>query len=248
MQLDYFAIFLIGFLNSFGHCIGMCGGFVVAYSLKINPTGKNRSIVYWPAVYPHLLFNIGRVITYTFMGFCFGLIGETFGIILSIRNFQGGVEILAGLVIILMGLELGNWIPFDSTRYVPGITVIKNLINGMIRRVKRQNILFLGLALGFIPCGLVYAAGAKAAATQSVWGGMLTMFVFGLGTMPAMILVGMSSNLISTRFRQQLFRFATILVILMGILSVYRGVRAIINPTLQRHNHASVACVITDQV
>jgi sulfite exporter TauE/SafE len=96
----------------------------------------------------------------------------------------------------------------------------------MFNRVNRKNIFILGMILGFIPCGLVYAAGAKAATTQSILGGMITMLVFGLGTFPAMVITGLTVNLISNKLRMQLYRIAAIMVILLGILAILRGIDA----------------------
>ncbi|MFQ5583921.1 MAG: sulfite exporter TauE/SafE family protein, partial [Calditrichia bacterium] len=97
----------------------------------------------------------------------------------------------------------------------------------------------LWLVLGFIPCGLVYAAGAKAATTGNATAGLLTMVAFGLGTLPAMMLIGLGANVVSVQFRQRLFKVATVLVILLGIFSVYRGIKAISGNQMMHHqNHA----------
>jgi sulfite exporter TauE/SafE len=239
MLIDYPAIFLIGFLGSFGHCIGMCGGFVMAYSIKINaknPASENQPIT------PHLMYNIGRILTYTFLGLLFGFVGETVGIRLGINNFQGALQIVAGLIMIWMGLDFGGWIPPLSGNYFPGYSHFKKLASSLLSRVNRRNVFALGLVLGFIPCGLVYAAGAKAAATENVLGGMLTMFIFGLGTIPGMFLVGIGANLVTVKFRHYLFRLATVLVILLGIYTVYKGGRAIVNPVFHHHQMVEVHC------
>lgn len=251
MQADYLAIFIIGFLSSFGHCIGMCGGFVMAYTMKLNMAPGNLSpsqpIGFWQSFYPHLLYNSGRIITYAFLGLLFGLAGETMKIMLGIKNFQVGIEVFAGLFMIILGLEFGGWIPFNASKYVPGYLFFKNTISRMIGKVNRKNVFALGLALGFIPCGLVYAAGAKAATTGSAIAGLLTMVAFGLGTLPAMLLIGLGASTVSVRFRQKLFRAATILVILLGIFSVYRGVKAFTrNQMIHHHAHVNVSTAINE--
>lgn len=237
MSIDYPAVFLIGFLGSFGHCIGMCGGFVMAYSIKINQNQPASKAFF---ISPHLLYNIGRVITYTFLGLLFGLVGETLGVRLGLISFQGTLQIIAGLLMIWMGLDFGGWIPPLSASYFPGYTRFKQLIGSFLRKVNRKNVLGLGLILGFIPCGLVYAAGAKAAAAESALGGMLTMLVFGIGTIPGMLMMGIGANFVTVKFRQRLFRLATILVILLGAFTIYKGVRALTNPIM--HHTADIQC------
>lgn len=126
----------------------------------------------------------------------------------------------------LMGFDLAGWIPVSKPDSFPGISGFKRLVHSLFNRVNRKNIFVLGLVLGFIPCGLVYVAGAKAAATQSIFGGMITMFVFGLGTFPAMVITGLTVNLISVKLRHRLYRLAAIMVIILGVLTILRGIDA----------------------
>ncbi len=227
MLIDYPAIFLIGFLGGFGHCIGMCGGFVMAYSIKLN---SGRPSPAKALIAPHLLYNIGRISTYTLLGLLFGLAGEILGIRLGIINYQGALQVIAGLLMVWMGLDFGGWIPPLSANYFPGYNRFKQLAGSLLNRVNRKNVFVLGVILGFIPCGLVYAAGAKAAAAGTVLGGMLTMLIFGLGTIPAMVLAGVGASFLTAKFRQRLFRIATVLVILMGAMTVYRGIHHLTHP------------------
>jgi sulfite exporter TauE/SafE len=224
MQLELLTLFIIGFLGGFSHCIGMCGGIVLTYTLKIQENDPPVKATKWQMMKPHLLYNFGRIITYTFLGEIFGLIGGTLGIIFAIRDFQGGLQLFAGLIMLLMGIELAGLIPNMSPDTFPGLNKFKSLVTSMFNKVNRKNIFGLGLVLGFLPCGLVYAAGAKAAATQSFFGGMLTMLAFGLGTFPAMFLSGMTAHLISSRLRRRLYRIAAYLVIILAIFTILRGI------------------------
>jgi sulfite exporter TauE/SafE len=224
MHLELLTLFLIGFLGGFSHCIGMCGGIVLTYTLKIQENDTLVKPSKWQLIKPHFLYNMGRIITYTFLGEIFGLLGGTLGIIFAIRDFQGGLQLLAGILMLLMGIELAGLIPSLSPNTFPGINTFKRLVTSLFNRVNRKNIFGLGLILGFLPCGLVYAAGAKAAATQSFVGGMLTMLVFGLGTFPAMFLSGMTAHLISNKLRHRLYKIAALLVILLAIFTILRGI------------------------
>jgi uncharacterized protein len=227
MIVDLIAVFLIGFLGGFSHCIGMCGGFVFTYSMKISEKESGVKPSKWKMLLPHLLYNSGRVLTYTFLGEIFGFLGGTIGFVMSVRNFQGGLQLFAGVFMLILGLEVGGLLPTKSKDYFPGINAFKKLVGNLFNRVNRRNIFGLGLVLGFIPCGLVYVAGAMAAATESILGGMLTMLFFGLGTFPAMILVGLASDFLSQKFRSKLYQVSAFLIIIMGILAVLRGIDAL---------------------
>jgi sulfite exporter TauE/SafE len=226
MGLDLIAIFVVGFLGGFGHCIGMCGGIVLTYTLKVDQNDPPIRKTKWEALKPQLLYNTGRILTYVFLGQIFGLIGSTIGIVFAIRDFQGFLQIIAGIIMVLMGIELAGFIPSWSPDTFPGVKKYKKLISNLFNQVNRSNIIVLGLVLGFLPCGLVYAAGAKAAATQSIFGGMITMLFFGLGTFPAMLLTGLTVHLVSNKLRRKLYRLAAIMVIILGILALMRGIEA----------------------
>jgi sulfite exporter TauE/SafE len=229
MEIEYVSLFLIGLTGGFGHCIGMCSGFVFTYTLKISEQESHTKRNRWRLLTPHLLYNSGRVLTYTFLGELFALLGSTLGFMLAMKDFQGILEITAGLFMIIIGLEYSGLLPVSDRIFFPGLNVFKKAVQNMLNRVNRRNVFAVGLVLGFIPCGLVYAAGAKAAATQSLVGGMLTMLVFGLGTFPAMILMGLASHLISGKLRHRLMRVAAILVILLAIMTILRGIKAILH-------------------
>ncbi|HQU74904.1 MAG TPA: sulfite exporter TauE/SafE family protein, partial [Calditrichia bacterium] len=106
----------------------------------------------------------------------------------------------------------------------------KQVASRAFRKVTENNIFGLGVVLGFIPCGLVYAAGAKAATSGGAISGMLTMLAFGLGTVPALLMVGLGAQSVSAKFRYQVFRFATLLVIALGIMTTYRGATQLMAP------------------
>ncbi|MEJ2054508.1 MAG: sulfite exporter TauE/SafE family protein [Calditrichaceae bacterium] len=227
MNIDFLTLFLIGFFGGFSHCIGMCGGFVVTYSVKISENEPVSQLTLLQKISPHILYNFGRLLTYTILGEIFGLIGGTLGVIMAIQNFQGGLQLFAGIVMVILGLDLTGIIPKLAPDSFPGVNMFKKLASSLFDRVNRKNIFITGMVLGLIPCGLVYAVGAKAAATQSVIGGFLTMLIFGLGTFPAMLLTGITVNLFSQKLRGQLYRIAALMVILLGILTVLRGVDAL---------------------
>ncbi len=227
MTVDFIAVFVIGFFGGFSHCVGMCGGFVFTYSVKITEKESSLQSPRWKMVLPHLMYNSGRLLTYTFLGEIFGFLGGSIGFIMSVRNFQGGLQLFAGIFMLILGFELAGFLPVTSKDYFPGLNTFKKLVNNLFNRVNRRNVFGLGLVLGLVPCGLVYAAGAMAAATESIVGGMLTMLVFGLGTFPAMVLIGLASNLISQKLRSRLYKISSMLIMIMGIFAILRGLDAL---------------------
>ena len=132
--------------------------------------------------------------------------------------------IFAGVVMIMMGLDLSGLIPSLPRDTFFGVNKFTNMVHSFLNRVNPHNVFGLGIILGFLPCGMLYAVFAKAAATQSIWGGGMTMLAFGLGTFPAMVLTGVTAHLISSRLRKTLYRFAAVLVIVLGIFTTYKGV------------------------
>lgn len=225
--MDLIGVFLMGLAGGFSHCVGMCGGFVLTYSLKVNENDFIEHPTFWQRLSPHLLYGSGRILSYMLIGNILGLVGNAVSAVFAIRHFQGGLSVIAGLVMIFMGLDLAGMIPNLAPNSFPGFNPFKGLVTALFNKVKRNNILGLGFVLGFIPCGLVYTAGAKAVASGSLAGGMLTMLVFGLATMPAMVITGMVSGRIPVRLRSRLYKLAALLAAGLGVLTLLRGVDAL---------------------
>jgi sulfite exporter TauE/SafE len=227
MLSDYITIFFIGLLGGFSHCLGMCGGLVMTYSINLRGSDPASSTPRWPRWRIHLLYNSGRIFTYMILGEIFGLLGSTLGLILAIKNIQGALEVFAGVVMLIMGLNFSGIWPAWSADFFPGINTFKKLIARLFNVLRPGNMFILGMILGLIPCGLVYAAGAKAVATQSPLAGMMTMLFFGLGTFPALFILGISTEFITVRLRQQLYRLAAGLLIILAVLTLLRGIDAL---------------------
>ncbi len=228
MIAEYISILFLGLLGGFSHCLGMCSGFVLAYSANLHNPDSTALAGKWLRWRAHLLYNSGRIFTYMILGEIFGLVGSTLGLILAIKNLQGALELLAGIIMLIMGLTFaGLWPGWSSTDFFPGVSIFKKIISSLYKNLRPKNMFILGMILGFIPCGLVYAAGAKAVATQSPLGGMITMLIFGLGTVPALLSLGISTELISIRWRQRIYHLAAVLLIVFAVLTILRGIDAL---------------------
>lgn len=221
----YLVFFTTGLTVGFGHCIGMCGPIVVSLSLHL----KERN----PLV-PHLFYNGGRIGTYALLGGFMGITGSFTGVVSNIAGLQKGVMIFAGLVIILMGLAMTGWIPLGHLfgNYSP-----KGFISKVFQKLSTSKsplfYLPLGFVLGLLPCGPVYTALIAAARAgmdapnpwQGFLAGMGLMFAFGLGTIPALLIVARLAGLGWLKSRQVVFRIGAFLVVLMGIYFVIKGIR-----------------------
>jgi copper chaperone CopZ len=147
-NLGYGLIFLIGLLVGF-HCIGMCGGLVVAYTAKYIKDGKRQSVPL-----PHLQYNIGRLISYTAIGGALGGIGSFFGIN---PIFNGVVIIMAGVFMILMGLSfIKQWQLLEKIKIRTPQFIAKCLFNKK-NKEKSKGPFVIGLLNGFMPCGPLQA-------------------------------------------------------------------------------------------
>ena len=224
--VNILTIISIAFLGSFGHCIGMCGGIVVAYStIKIDPKSSkvSQSIA-------HLLYSFGRVLTYTVLGAMFGALG---GVVLFSNNANGGLLIFAGIVMILAGLSLMGKIKFLTLieHSFSSSPLYKNAFKAVLNSKSNLSFFILGMLNGLLPCGFVYFFAITAASTADPFYGALVMFIFGVSTIPAMFGVGFLSSLASaTSFRNMMMSLSSVAVILYGAFTIYNGYEYISNP------------------
>ena len=230
MFLDLFAPFVVGLVGSL-HCLGMCGPLILAYSLHLQHPQERLSTdsskVHIGTAH-HLLFHAGRLLTYGFLGALAASLFYVANLALFFKEFRGGFTMLGGVLMILFGLVIlkvvclpafATWV--DDAKGVVGIGWFASFFHSK-RLVSK---VALGLATGFLPCGLSWAMIAKAAATQQVPLGFLTMIAFGLGTVPILLMAGVSASFFSLRMRLLGERFSGLAVILMGLILVYKGGR-----------------------
>ncbi|MDH5464882.1 MAG: sulfite exporter TauE/SafE family protein [Thiovulaceae bacterium] len=222
------AIFIAAFLGSIGHCIGMCGGFVLAYtSAKV---GEDWSKTHQSSA--HFFYNIGRVTAYILLGALFGWIGSAFVISLGV---WGSVNIAIGILMILLGLSLMGKIKL-LTRIEASVSengLYKKLYRNLIHSKSFFSFYALGVLNGFIPCGLVYIFATFALASGSVISGMLVMAVFGVATIPALFGFGFFASLVQkTRFRKVALTAAAVLIVAFGLFTTLKGTMMVVKPEM----------------
>jgi len=224
--VNILTIISIAFLGSFGHCIGMCGGIVVAYStIKIDPKSSKVS-----QSVAHLLYSFGRVFTYTILGAMFGFLG---GVVLFSNTANGVLLIVAGVAMILAGLSLMGKIKFLTLieHSFSSSSLYKNTFRSILHSKSNVSFFLLGMLNGLLPCGFVYFFAITAASTADPLYGALVMAIFGLSTIPAMFGVGFLASLASaTSFRNMMMSLSSVAVILYGSFTIYNGYDYLTNP------------------
>ncbi|AWL11957.1 hypothetical protein HMF8227_01482 [Saliniradius amylolyticus] len=181
-EISLLSALLIGLAGGI-HCIGMCGGVVGALSYAI-PRGRSH----WPYV---LGYNVGRIASYTLAGTLAGALGSTAGAHLPLGPYI--LNTISGLLLLAMGLYLGNW--------WRGLTYLERLGGRVWRHIAPLSKSLLpfrsplaalpyGLVWGWLPCGLVYSTLSWSVASGSAIQGAQIMLLFGLGTLPTLIALG----------------------------------------------------------
>ncbi|WP_041672266.1 sulfite exporter TauE/SafE family protein [Sulfurimonas denitrificans] len=217
--VNIITIMTIAFLGSFGHCIGMCGGIVLAYSsIKIEPESSKIS-----QSVAHLLYSLGRVFTYSILGAIFGAIG---GVIIFSNSANGVLLIVAGVAMVLAGLSLMGKIKFLTLieHSFSSSSAYKNLFKKVLNSKSNFSFFTLGMLNGLLPCGFVYFFAITAASTASPLYGAFVMMIFGLSTIPAMFGLGFLATLSrATSFRNMMVSLSSFAVVLYGAYTIYNG-------------------------
>jgi sulfite exporter TauE/SafE len=204
-------LFTVGFLTGF-HCVGMCGALVLSYATKSTATGKLRFS-------GHLLYGLGKTISYTLIGAGFGLVGA---IIAFTPLVRGVVGMAAGVFLVLFGLSLLNVFPGLRNFRIKTPPTLLRFIGAQSRRFGHPFV--IGLLNGLmIICGPLQAMYVMAAGTGSALEGGKMMLVFGLGTLPVMMGFGLLTSLASASLAPKIIRFSGAIVLALGAIMLNRG-------------------------
>ena len=215
-DLDLLSLFLLGLLGT-GHCLGMCGPLVLAI-----PGATGRFL-------PHLYYHLGRITTYTALGLLFGAIGaglaqlggESEGALATVTRIQFGLSLFAAIFLFVFGLNRIGLLP--EPRWMRGISPAKipgfgKALRSATSRGNSLAILVTGILLGFLPCGLSYAAFARALPAGGALEGAALTGVFALGTLPGLLLLGTAASGFARRYRAASDIISGVLMIGMAAL------------------------------
>jgi len=206
----FITAYILGLMGSF-HCAGMCGP--IAFSLPL------RGNTFAEKLTGGILYNLGRTIMYGILGGIFGLIGQGFQII----GFQQFISIAMGVILILSVI-----IPFFSKNKriikVDFITSpIRKAIQHLFTMRSYRGLFLIGTLNSLLPCGLVYMAIVGAIAVGGVFYGMIYMILFGLGTLPMMLVISILGNVLSISVRNKLNKAIPYMVVFIAIIFIFRG-------------------------
>ncbi|WP_097025705.1 sulfite exporter TauE/SafE family protein [Clostridium peptidivorans] len=203
---SYAVLFAVGVLTSI-HCVGMCGGIMLSQSLS--KESKNK----FEAIQPALLYNLGRVLSYTILGGIIGALGSVFSISITAK---AGLQIFAGIFMIMMGFNMAGFSAFRKFNIkLPHISCkTKN---------KSGSPFIVGILNGLMPCGPLQTMQLFALGTGSAFKGSLSMFMFAIGTVPLMLTFGAVSGLLSKGYTKKILKFSGVLIIVLGLIMGNRG-------------------------
>jgi sulfite exporter TauE/SafE len=212
MSPEILAAFFIGLVGSL-HCIGMCGPIAIALPV---PTSSNLSFLTG-----RILYNLGRVVTYSFLGAILGLLGGR----IAFTGAQQVVSIVLGVIVIVAVI-----LPQRYKNYFAQHPVVQNLarplrsnISVLFKKGTFSAMFLIGILNGFLPCGLVYVALAGAIASGDAISGAAVMILFGLGTVPAMFAASVFGKFINIGIRTKIRKAVPVFAILLGVIFILRG-------------------------
>lgn len=214
-SMNYGMLFVIGLITSV-HCVAMCGG--INLSQCIPQVEKGEGEGRFAALRPTFLYNLGRVISYTIIGFIVGSLGS---VISFSTAMQGGLKLVAGLFMVIMGINMLGIFPWlrKLNPRMPKAFALR--VNS--DKAKSNSPMVVGLLNGLMPCGPLQAMQIYALSSGSAFAGALSMFLFSLGTVPLMFGLGALSTVLSKKFTQKVMTVGAVLVVVLGLSMFSQG-------------------------
>jgi len=209
-SMGYGMLFVIGLLTSL-HCVAMCGGINLAQSANASKSGGST-------ILPNFMYNLGRVVSYTIIG---GVVGALGAVISLGGGFRGAVAIFAGVFMMIMGLNMLDVFPWLRRFNIKMPKFISRKIDH--NKAKSHSSFYVGLLNGLMPCGPLQSMQLFALSTGSFFGGALSMFLFSLGTVPLMFVLGTLSSKLNKKFTEKMLSTCAILVVVLGVGMLNNG-------------------------
>lgn len=218
----------VGLLQGFIHCAGMCGPFVLAFSLSFSENREGASQSLRRRVLGlHLAHNGGRVLSFTVLGGLFGALGSFVNTISGANGIDAAAGLIGGLLMILWAVDqvrTGHGAGFMERWSILSLAPFRHALRGLMSKKTPGAAFAAGILLGFHPCGLIFAMLVSAAATGSALHGALVLLLFGLGTIPALLAVAALGWFGYNRLRSRSFSYvAATLIAASGVLFMLRG-------------------------
>lgn len=211
MNLVLIGSFIIG-LSSNLHCLGMCGP--IASSLPLN---RKNNFTILEGLFE---YTFGRLFTYAILGAIIGSIGFS----LSTFNFLQVLSILSGIFLIFYAWNKKfRLIQLNTPFQQKWTSILQKFLGKTIRSTSPFKLIFLGGINGLLPCGMVFIALMNASITGDIWFSAIAMFVFGIGTLPAMFGVAFFMHKINWKASRKFSKLVPYLLTLVGLMIILRG-------------------------
>lgn len=208
-------VFLIGLVASMSTCLAATGGLLIAIASKYKE--KHPELTGKQAFRPHVYFNIGRVVSYTILGGLVGAIGSLFTLS---PTMNGVLTIIIAVVMLLLGFQMLNIFPFLRNFQFKMPKFLAHKIHDSSNSDHKLAPFSLGAATFFLPCGFTQALQLYVLSKGDFMTGAITMLVFSLGTLPALVSLGAVSSYAKGSFKKTFMKFAGVIVVLLAIFSI----------------------------
>lgn len=216
-EFSYWLAFMTGLLGA-GHCLGMCGGLVSAFFIKV---GAGRTA---PPV-SFLAYHAARVGVYALVGLIAAALGAALVSTGRLGLAQGLLQIVAGAVVILLGFDLLGLAPIRNAWGFAPLAWLRKQFMGATQKGPVVGALIGGAINGLMPCSMTMAMAVQATTASSPAAGMLLMLAFGAGTLPAMLSASVLFGKLGPRLRGWLLKGAALFVVALGLSTLWQGLR-----------------------
>ena len=225
---DYGLAFMAGVLGS-GHCLGMCGALVSGYFMNSTST---RSYL------PYIVYQLARISIYTLVGLAAAALGVALVSSGIFGQVQSLLQMFIGFVVIILAFGILGWFKFQgSMRLIPMTFLRKGFATSRTKGGLIGSSL-AGVLNGLMPCPLTFAMAVKATSAPTLLDGGLLMLTFGAGTLPTMLFISVAFGKMNAHFRGLMLKFAALIMIIMGLNTIYMGLSFYTLDTLSHHNFA----------
>lgn len=235
------AIFSIGLIASVSSCTAVLGGLLAAVSTNLAKRQPNASTT--TRMWPHLLFNTGRIIGFGVFGALLGLVGSA----IHLSGFMNGLMVMIiALIMIILGANLLELLPSSGLKLIP--KSLSHKIHKLAEADHPATAMSLGALTFFLPCGFTQSIQLYALTLGSPWASSLVMVVFALGTMPALLGIGTVSSLVKGQTLSRVTKTAGALVIVLGLSNVFNGLALLgFNPSLAQASDATASQISNEK-
>jgi len=217
IEFSYALAFMTGLLGS-GHCLGMCGGLVSAFFMKVGG-GKTAPVT------SILAYHGGRIAVYAVVGLIAALLGAVLVSTGRLGLAQGVLQIVAGAIVILLGFDLLGLAPIRNAWGFAPLAWLRKQFLTATQKGPIVGSLIGGAINGLMPCSMTMAMAVQATTAPSPPEGMLLMLAFGAGTLPSMLSASVLFGKLGPRLRGWLLKGAALFVIALGISTFWQGLR-----------------------